>query len=146
AWLVARRRWAAAGAAVAGIVLWALLPAAVYGWDRNLDYLARATAGLGKLVGVHVEGQPGLVFPLEYEYSVSIPSGAARIGQRLGVGRQLVVPVVGLTALLVAAAVGRLYHRHGTSLVRGGSADDDPSGLALLEWAGLLTAMLAFSP
>src|SRR6266446_5163007 len=75
AWLAVRRRWAAAGAAVGGIVLWAILPAAVYGWDRNLDYLGRATAGLGKLVGVHVEGQPGMVFPLEYEYSVSIPSG-----------------------------------------------------------------------
>jgi hypothetical protein len=144
AWLAARRRWVAAGAALGGTVLWALLPATVYGWDRNLDYLGRATAGLGKLVGVHADGQPGMVFPLEYGYSVSVPSGAARLGQRLGVGRRLVAPVVGLTALVVAAAVVRLYRRHGWALARRGVAE--APGLDLLEWAGVLTVMLAFSP
>jgi hypothetical protein len=143
-WLVVRRRWVAAGAALGGTLLWAMLPAAVYGWDRNLDYLGRAVAGLGKLVGVHVEGQPGMVFPVEYEYSVSIPSGAARIGQRLGVGRALVTPATGLAAVLVTGVAAYLYRREGWPLVHRSSAD--PPGLDLLEWAGVLTVMLALSP
>jgi len=143
AWLAARRRWAAVAASAAGVVLWAVLPAAVLGWDRNLDYLARSGAGLGKLVGVRVEGQPGAVYPLEYEYSVSIPSGAARGAKLFGVGRGAVAPAVGLAAAVVTAVVWRLYRRHGWSP---GRRLTDRSGLTVLEWCGLLTAMLAFSP
>jgi hypothetical protein len=138
-WFVASRRWTAAVAAVAGVGLWAVLPAAVLGWDRNLDYLARAAAGLGKLVGVEAAGQPGVVFPLEYEYSVSIPSGAARVGRALGVGRSLVVPVT-LLAVAVCAAVARRMCR------RTGWPPGRSSGAAVLGWCGVLTAMLAFGP
>ncbi|QEL13757.1 glycosyltransferase family 87 protein [Limnoglobus roseus] len=143
-WLLIRRRWTAAIAAIGATVLWAVLPALVLGWDRNLDYLLRATAGLGKLLGIHVEGQPGLVYPLEYEYSVSVPSGAARVGKLLGVGRVLVVPIVGLVAAGCLLIARRLYRRHGFGLfVR---RPTDPPGLDVLEWTGLLVAMLAFSP
>lgn len=150
-WLAARRRWAAAAAAVAGVAVWAVLPAAVLGWDTNLDYLARAGAGLGKLVGVRAPGQPGMVYPLEYEYSVSVPSGAARVANRLGLGRAAVVPALGLAAVGVAAAAVWLYRRHGWSVgtgrpAVGALAPAGRDGLAVLEWAGLMTAMLAFSP
>jgi hypothetical protein len=145
AWLAVRRRWAAVGAAVAGVVAWAVLPAAVVGWDRNLDYLGRAVAGLGKLVGVSAEGQPGAVFPLEYEYSVSVPSGAARVGRRLGVGRWLVVPATLLAVAASVAVAGWVYRRHGWSLwSRVGPGGRD--AVAVLEWAGVLTGMLAFGP
>ena len=143
-WLAIRRRWIALAATIGGTILWALLPAAVFGWDRNLDYLLRSAAGLGKLVGVHVEGQPGMVCPLEYAYSVSVPSGAARVGHALGLGRNLVLPTVGLAAAVCLYLAQRLYRRHGFGLfVR---RTTDPPGLDALEWTGMLTAMLAFSP
>jgi hypothetical protein len=147
-WLVARRRRAAAWASLAGVVVWAVLPAAVLGWEQNLDYLARAGAGLGKLVGIRTAGQPGMVYPLEYEYSVSIPSGAARVAKLLGLGREAVVPMVGSAALAAAAGTWWLYRRHGWSLSAGRRArlPVSGSGLGVLEWCGLLTAMLAFSP
>ena len=45
-YLVLRRRWRAAGASAAGWVGWMLLPAISVGWTRNLNYIARALAGL----------------------------------------------------------------------------------------------------
>jgi len=150
-WMVARRRWTAAAASVLGIVLWALLPSLVYGWDLNLEYLARAVSGLGKLVGITAKGQPGTVYPLEYDYSVSVPSGFARVAARLGYGHGEALLAVGLVAVAFLAATVRIYRRNGWSIVSGNStrlsaSDAGRHGLILLEYCGLLALMLAFSP
>jgi hypothetical protein len=141
-WLAVRRRWQAAASAMAGVILFALLPATVIGWEKNLDYLARAGIGLGKLVGLHAEGQPGTVFPLEFAYSVSIPSGAARVSNLIGLGKTLAAVLVAAAAATTAFAGGRLYQRHGLSLL----GRNVPPGLDVLELVGVMTLMLAFSP
>jgi len=150
-WMVVRRRWTAAAASVVGVVLWALLPAFVYGWDLNLDYLGRAAAGLGKLVGIIKEGQPGTVYPLEYDYSVSVPSGFARVAARFGYGHREAFAACGVLAIVVLAAAVWIYRRNGWSIVRGSSlrfreSEADRRGLMILEYSGLLAVMLAFSP
>jgi hypothetical protein len=141
-WLAVRRRWEAAAAAMVGVIVFALLPATVIGWDRNLDYLARAGSGLGKLVGFHADGQPGMVFPLEFAYSVSIPSGAARVSNLIGLGKAYAALLIAAAAAAAAFAGGRIYRRHGLSLLAG----NGPAGLHVLELVGVMTLMLAFSP
>ena len=79
-YLAARRRWREVAWSCAGTVFWAVAPALVYGWSRNGVLLTRGVSGLGKLVGVEGEGQPGMVYDLAFERSISLPSAFARLG------------------------------------------------------------------
>ncbi len=79
--------------------------------------------------------------------SVSIPSAAARLA---GGPPQVGYAVAGLVGLTALAAVAWLYRRNGLSFLYrpDGLKSGNPATRAVvgLEWAGLLTAVLLFSP
>ncbi len=149
-YLLLRRRWAAAAAFAASIVAFALLPAVETGWEVNLKDQAVAYRGLLRVVGLPMgTGQGANVPSLAAGMSVSIPSAAARLagaGGSPAVGYAFAA-LVGLTAL---AAAAWLYRRNGVALLYrpDGVKNGDPATRAVvgLEWAGLLTAVLLFSP
>ena len=149
-YLLLRRRWAAAGAFVASVIGFALLPALLTGWDVNLRYQAVAYGGLLRLLGVPVGAtRAANIENISAEFSVSIPSAIARLtgaGGFTGVA----LPAAGLVALAAVAAAAWMYRRHGIPFwyrPDGGHADDPTTRAVVgLEWACLMTAALVFSP
>ena len=145
-YLLLRRRWTAAGAFAASAVGFALLPAVLTGWDVNLHYQAVAYSGLFRLMGVPVGAAPAAnIDGITAEFSVSIPSGMARLagaggsaGDRAGrrrpprAGRRrrrrLDVPAERRAVLLPAgrAARRRPPHQRRRRSGMGGSGDGRP--------------------
>ena len=147
----ARGRWRAAASMVASTVGWAMLPALVLGWERNLQLVGWAFAGLPRLVGVSVDD------------AQAAPTGAMA-SRRAGVSiTQSILkatanhewpPLLGAalvaTALAAVALVAwRMYAQAGEALwgrrlLR--SDHPDQARMGLLEWSGTIALMLAFSP
>jgi hypothetical protein len=149
-YLLARRRWGAAAAFVASIVAFALLPATLSGWDVNLRNQAVAYNGLLRVAGAGDKSASAANVPdLMCGCSVSLTTMMARLA---GPGAPPAVPLAGggLIALAVTAATGLTYRRHGVPFLHrpDGARPDEPAGRALtgVEWAGLLVAVLLFSP
>jgi hypothetical protein len=148
--LLLRRRWVAAGAFVAGMVAFALLPATLSGWNANLHNQATAYRGLGRTVTGHDGPAPAANVPeLVCRASVSITTVMARLaGPDVPTG----VPLAAVALIVTAAAVGAawMYRRNGVSFLyrQDGVRPDDRTARVMtgLEWAGLLTAVLLFSP
>jgi hypothetical protein len=149
-YLVLRRRWRAAGAFVMAIPLFALLPAVLTGPQANLRQLKIAYAGLFRLFGFEVvTGEAADLEDLRNILSTSVPSALARA---LGpdVPNVVSLALAGVVALVAVAGVSWIYRHHGVSFWY------RPDGLApgerlvrrvtALEWAGLIVAVLVFSP
>lgn len=148
-YLLLRRRWAAAAGSVAGLVFFALVSAVVVGWRTNLEYLAVAFRGVGKLFGLSAPGEAVATHDIRWEKSVSITSGIAKtLGPQ--VSDMLVMGLTGVAALGVLAAAWLIFRVRATALLvgRGGETERSPArrGVVLLEWGGLAVAVLAFSP
>lgn len=134
---------------VLGAVGGLLLPAAVFGWERNAEFVRTS---LGRLVHV-VDTGPDLantdgvnVHSLTWELNISLPAFAAKQVERLGLPGVLVPALaVGLAALLVAIA-WRMYAAHGFRLWRGARSEAERARLGTLEWLGLVVAAMAMSP
>ncbi len=157
-YLLLRRKYKAAGATLASSVLAALLPAVMIGWERNLDYLARAFGGLAQFVGINVPRRAN-VWELEHLDSVSVTSALARGSGALGGG-------MGLTGILLAIAAAAciglawwMYRANGFAFWARTQAGEETTGQAAApavegpgplvfaaEWMGLIVATLAFSP
>lgn len=148
-YLLLRRRWAAAAGSVAGLAFFALVPAVVVGWRTNMEYLAVAFRGVGKLFGLSASGAAVATHDIRWEKSVSITSGFAKT---LGpdVSDTLVIGLAGVAALSVLACAWLIYRLRGTAMLAGRGGDADLAGprrgVVLIEWAGLAVAVLAFSP
>ncbi len=144
-YLLARRRWAEFLSACFFTAAFALAPAVVFGWGRNLDYLGTAYAGLLHLTGGDAAGG-ACVHPLAWRNSISIPSALARGADFLGVSPRVAwgaTAAVGAAALLMAS---RMYTRTGSSLTRGTADDRADRSILAFEWPGLMVAALVFSP
>ncbi|MGP1310891.1 MAG: glycosyltransferase family 87 protein, partial [Phycisphaerales bacterium] len=151
-YLLARRRWTEAASMMIGGVGIALAGSLIFGWNRNLEYLQTALAGILDMVGILPNDAPKpTLFPVEWHRSVSLPSVFARLSIATDmpgwIGWALVLVCGG-----IALALGWwMYARWGQRLFAGrfAKADDaTPTGRALvgLEWAGLVVALMAFSP
>jgi hypothetical protein len=149
-YFVIRRRWGHFVWSIIGTIIWALLPAFIYGWEKNLLYLEHGLAGLGKLVGVHIEGQAGYVFPLTYDRSVTIPSAFARWAEHAGLGVGFIAIMSCAAALLICVLGAAIYRYHGIELFRhrGGHAETTGTNASVagLESIIIIALMLAFSP
>lgn len=148
-YLLLRRRWAAAASTAASTAGFALVPAIVVGWRRNLEYLATASGGLAKLLGAAPSGPVVATHDIRWEKSISITSGLAKtLGP--GVSDAAVLAIAGGVAAVTAGVAWWMYARRGVPLLagRGGAAEDQAvhRGAAVVEWSGLLTAVLVFSP
>ena len=65
AYLAFRKKWPTVIWSIVGVVIWALLPALVYGWSNNLLFLGQGLSGLGKLFGVDYPRPGTLRFPAD---------------------------------------------------------------------------------
>lgn len=148
AYLVIRGRGRPLLGAAVGLALGLLGPALVLGWDRNAEYLAAAFGGVAAWFGATPARTSGL-WPLAWEYSLSIPSAAARWQQRLGLSSWALGLGVCTTALAWVGLCAVPYLRTGTPLVLSRARDGGApwrTGLVSLEWAVLTAALVAFSP
>jgi hypothetical protein len=150
AYLAIRGRWKHVAWCGVGIVTWALLPALVYGWDQNLVFLKQGLAGLGKLVGIQIEGQAGAVFPLTYDRSITIPSMWARVAETYGQSMIFVAGMTAITGLIVAAVAWIVYRQYGARLFagRGGAWEsrEPVRRWVFLEYLCMMVVMVLFSP
>jgi hypothetical protein len=147
-YLIVRRRWKTLGAFVLSAVGFAFLPAIVDGWQANLRSLHVAFGGLLHMVGVGA-GEQANVEDITAMFSSSITSSMARLSEG-GLPMSIVLLLMAAIALAMLGVVIFLYRREGFSLFRSPPACEQTRqpyrGLVGLEWAGLVTAALVFSP
>lgn len=148
-YLAFRRRWSTVIWSMVGVVVWALLPALVYGWSNNLLFLGQGLSGLGKLFGVVIPEQAYYIFPLTYDRSITFTSAWARIAESRGLGNVFIAGMTALSALTVVA-IGCIIYR--TSQVRlwngrGGALESQPvnRGIVAMEFWLSIVLMLTFS-
>ena len=150
-WLLLRRRWNATAAALWGAVLFALAPALALGWREDLRCLRVSFGGLLKWVGVKPQG-PGTIWihGMADWLSVSITSALARALEPRGWSDAKVLAAATGVALATLILVMQLYARRRLPLWRWPAAPRQLQPpyfpLVALEWAGLVTAALVFSP
>ncbi|MDB5357421.1 MAG: hypothetical protein JWN24_3874 [Phycisphaerales bacterium] len=145
-----RRRWTALAFTLLGSIFFALLPAVLLGWHEDLRCLRVALAGLLRWVGVAPEAHGITVHNIADGLSVSITSFLARVLGPRGLSNSGVMAFaagVGLMALLVVVWMYRanrlrLWPWPGAKWQSG----QPFKGLVAMEWAGLVTIALAFSP
>ncbi len=150
-YLLLRRRFKEAASMATTAALGLFIGAPIFGWDRNLNYLGRAFAGLLEMAGIRAEsGDAANIHSITWERSVSIVSASARLAERFQ--QQLITPAGVLLVAILALALGWwMLSRHSITLFfrdRGGDRElSQPNArVALLEWTGLLVAVLVFSP
>ncbi|MCE7974260.1 MAG: DUF2029 domain-containing protein [Leptolyngbya sp. PLA1] len=147
-YLVVRNRGRPVLGAVLGLTLGLLGPALVLGWDRNLEYLGTAFGGMAAWFGAEPASTSGL-WPLTWEYSLSVPSAVARWQEHLRAPPWALWVGVGAIAAAWVGLCAVPYVRSATPLLRfrsGENAAASRAGLVALEWAVLTGALVAFSP
>jgi hypothetical protein len=150
-YLILRRRWRAAGSMIVGSAVFALLPALLLGWQENLRCLGVAFGGLLRWVGISSPGARAIsVHDIGDMLSVSITSGLARLLHSHGGSNAVVMLAAAIVGVAALGCVAILYRRSGFSLWAWPSPkqqlDEPYKPLVGLEWAGLITVALAFSP
>ena len=150
-WLILRRRWKTLAGMALGAVFFALLPAVLLGWREDLRCLRVSFGGLLKWVGltptltgaVNVHGIGDML-------SLSITSALSRALSERGFADSAVMAVAGVVGLLALAVVAGMYRARGLSLWRSPGPRERAmppfAQLVALEWAGLITVALVFSP
>lgn len=148
--MLVRGYWRDALATLLAIVALAFLPAIQFGWSTNLDYLRTALTGMNHMAGGSASGQAANIHPLAWEYSISIPSAAARAAERAGADPMWTWIGAGAAATLVFAAAWWMYRRAGIAMLwrneQSAPATSQTRGVIAFEWYALLAVALAFSP
>jgi hypothetical protein len=147
-YLLLRKRYRAAAATVAGTLFWALLPAVIIGWNRNMDLLHRAFLGLVNL-SVEKSSAAGAAKVMGPAAGTSITSFSVRyFGNNQETWESIVV--VCAVALLYSYFSLKIYRAAKISLFRGRGGQIETEGIypgvVGLEWAGLIILALAFGP
>ncbi len=144
-----RRRVRLCIGVLAGAAAGLLLPATVFGWERNAEFVRTS---LGRLVHV-VDAGPDLkntggvnVHSLTWELNISLPAFAAKRAEAFGLP-EIAVPLIaaGLGGLLVGAAWW-MYASRGFRFWRGEPGDTARRHLGVFEWLGLIVCAMAMSP
>ena len=146
-----RRRWAAALFTLLGSIFFAWLPALLLGWRETARDLRVSMGGLLRWVGVAPERSHSIrLHDIADDLSVSLTSALARVLQPHGFSNFAVLILAGAIGLIVLLLAAWVYHRNGVSLI---AWPDSPHQslhpfrqLVALEWPGLVTAALVFSP
>ena len=153
-WLLVRRRWATAASTLASGVGFALLPAVVCGWGRNLHYLSVAYGGLATMVG-HGSGTAGATEQANVEditnfLSCSLTSAMARLAKFHGLPLSVGLAAAGGIALVVLVLVLAIYARRGVPAFAWPSAAAQRAqpwrGVVGVEFVIVLMGTLMFSP
>ncbi len=143
-WFAVRKRWSALASTVLGFVGFLFLPAITRGWDRNLQDLNVAFAGLVEAFGVNVDHLTrASSHPITWERSVSVTSTFFRLAERFSLGSPVAAMLTGLVAAACVALAWYLYCRRGFSFW---SVPASNQGVIGMEWVALIVASLAFGP
>lgn len=150
-WLLLRRRFAAAGGMVIGILAGAFAPSLWVGWSKNLEYLRSGFAGLLGLFGIKppAGASHAVMEDIAGGLSVSLTSAFARAlgGSQHATGA---LALSGCIAVLVAAAAGFAYYKRRLPILGWPAAAAQACGpfpaLVLLEFSAIIIALLVFGP
>ena len=152
-YLLVTRRWGLAGASVGGAVAVALSTAFVFGWERNLEYLAASAGGLLRVVGLEGPTYGGFdPHPITWINSVSVTSAFARLGEQTGLGTILLIAGCGVVFVAWLSAAAWLYRRNGLGLFarvlrpRRALPEAWVARVGVLEFMSVLGAIAVFSP
>ena len=150
-YLLLRRRWRAAAGMVGGSVFFALLPAVLLGWGEELRCLQVALGGLLRWVGVPPEVSHAVkVHNIADDLSVSVTSMLARVLGPHGFSNSRIMLLAMLLGVISLALVAWMYRANGLALFRWPPASRQIAhpfkALVAMEWAGLVTVALVFSP
>jgi hypothetical protein len=150
-YLILRRRWKATAAMILGSIFFALLPAVLLGWREDVRCLRVSFGGLLKWVGLRPDNAgPIDIHGISDNLSLSITSALGRALAHFGFSSAAIMLAAGGVGLLALAAVAWMYRAHGLSLwtspSRKARSEQPWVALVALEWAGLITVALTFSP
>ncbi|PHQ79877.1 MAG: hypothetical protein COB69_07110 [Phycisphaera sp.] len=137
------------GFAVA-LPLVAVLPMTTMGKDAWGHAMGQSYGYVSQVSAVSEHTGESSLHPIIWEKSISIPSAIARwLDGPEGISMLLLTAIVGTMAAGVFAITWLIYRSLGMPLFSGRWGADNESkqpGVVLIEWAGLIIAMLAFSP
>jgi hypothetical protein len=150
-YLLLRRRWLAASTALVASVLLTILPATSLGWSRNLQYLAISSGGLGRIIGAPPAPQSSArTHSLTDPLNISATSSLARLTETKGWSEHL---ALAMTAVVFLVWLGLLLNQYRSrrfpilAWPPPRSQNGQPyRALVAVEWAGVLTAAMAFAP
>lgn len=146
-YLLIRGRWRGALGMVAGLLLFSVLPAVQLGPATTLRYLHESYQYLVALFLGGAAPSGVNLHTLDWDMSISITSAFDRLFESAGMTAP--APPAFLASAAVAAlvfgATWALYSSRGVRMF-GAREDQDRDSVALLEWCGIIVAVLAFSP
>lgn len=150
-YLLLRRRWLAATTALIASILLTILPATTLGWSRNLHYLAISSGGLGRIVGAPPAPQSSArTHALADPLNISVTSSLARLAEARGWSEHVALALTAAAFLIWLALLLNQYRSRRFPILAWpspGAQDALPyRALVAVEWAGVLTAALAFAP
>lgn len=154
-WLATRRQWRAAAAMLISLVALLLAPALQVGWHRNAQFLGSSVRGVTTMLASRFTPPSALAedptrartvsanfWPLDADYSLSIPSGMARVVRDKHLPKWLTPIGVACAAAACVLACALVYRAHGFRLWWRAA----PAWLNILEGVGVSAAMVAFAP
>jgi len=133
---------------VAGVLFWAMIPAAFIGWQINTDLWRGATSGLIHAGDGDWKTDAGQARVMNTrEYGISITTAAVRTADSLGQPK-LGMPVAALLMGATFLAAWWVYRRNQQPMWLGrfGAVEENRWPVLLVEWTGLIVVALAFSP
>ncbi|MGC3990307.1 MAG: glycosyltransferase family 87 protein [Chthoniobacteraceae bacterium] len=145
-YLLWRRHFKVAGAAISGTVLWGLLPMLGLGWAATKEAWAGALGGMGKFIGLRVPGSAE-IHDLTWDHSISVTSAFGR-----GLSYFQLSPSLAFTlgAVIVAAGIillNEAYRAARLPLIGQLSPPPHQSArLLIIEWCIILVTLLTFGP
>jgi hypothetical protein len=151
-YLIVARKWGMLAWSAVALVAVALLPAVVFGWQKNLEYLHIALARLGHVFGL---AAPSFELfnphPLAWERSRSIMSGLARVAEHFSLSPTFAYAGTGAVAAAWIALAAWIYRRNGLSLVArllkpASLAPALMSRVLALEICSVIAAIMALGP
>ena len=128
----------------------AALPMMTMGKDAWGHAMGQSYGYVSQVSAVSDHTGESSLHPITWEKSISIPSGVARwLDGPDGIPMPLLMAIVGTMAATVFGITWLIYRNMGVPIFTGRWGVDNESkqpGIVLIEWAGLIIALLAFSP
>lgn len=162
-YLIARGSWRSAASMCVVLVALLLMPAIQVGWHRNVEFLGSSVRGVSTMLASKVADParfkdslidqsaptaPANIWPMDADFSFSIPSGIARVVRDTHAPKWAVAcGILGVAALCIAICAA-IYRRNRQRLwwFFASVPKRTPAWLVTAEAIGVSTAMVVFSP
>ncbi len=151
--LLLRARWKVIWGFFIGVVLAAMLPALIIGWNRNLGYLLIALKGILTMPGENPlisRSYAARVPEVTWGNNVTFTSGLSRVFLAHGLPKYYLILLICTIATLMITILTKFFHSRNIPFIwrtpetLGNSLQE--KAIFYLEWNILLLGMVAFSP